>query len=59
MVSRTVAFIGLGHMGGPMVANLVKSGGAAGVSTECETILVELTARTALLTLNHPEALTR
>lgn len=26
MVSRTVAFIGLGHMGGPMAANLVKSG---------------------------------
>nr|WP_277349490.1 3-hydroxyisobutyrate dehydrogenase [Streptomyces sp. S3(2020)] len=26
MVSRTVAFIGLGHMGGPMAANLVKAG---------------------------------
>lgn len=26
MVSKTVAFIGLGHMGGPMAANLVKSG---------------------------------
>ncbi|MEW1643906.1 3-hydroxyisobutyrate dehydrogenase [Streptomyces sp. NPDC091219] len=25
-MSRTVAFIGLGHMGGPMAANLVKSG---------------------------------
>jgi 3-hydroxyisobutyrate dehydrogenase len=25
-VSRTVAFIGLGHMGGPMAANLVKAG---------------------------------
>ncbi|MFJ2884993.1 hypothetical protein ACIO53_03015 [Streptomyces sp. NPDC087305] len=40
-----------------MGANLVKSSGAAGVSTEYETILVELTARTALLTLNRPEAL--
>lgn len=25
-MSRTVAFIGLGHMGGPMAANLVKAG---------------------------------
>ncbi|MCX4817505.1 NAD(P)-binding domain-containing protein [Streptomyces sp. NBC_01239] len=58
-MSRTVALIGLGHMGGPMVANLVKSGGAAGMSTEYETILVERTGRTALLTLNRPEARTR
>ncbi|NEA49150.1 NAD(P)-binding domain-containing protein, partial [Streptomyces sp. SID10815] len=25
-MSRTVAFVGLGHMGGPMAANLVKAG---------------------------------
>ncbi|MFF6991301.1 hypothetical protein [Streptomyces sp. NPDC010273] len=55
----TVEFIGRGHVGGLMGAHLVTSGGAAGRSTEYETILVERTGRTALLTLNRPEALTR
>ncbi len=34
-MARTIGFIGLGNMGGPMAANLVKAGHSVRASTSC------------------------
>ncbi|CAM5693133.1 hypothetical protein SMICM304S_03956 [Streptomyces microflavus] len=36
-MTTTVAFIGLGHMGGPMAANLVRAGGRARWAQSCRS----------------------